>query len=34
MIVGENAGPKKLEKIAKLGFEIISEKKFLELFNL
>ena len=34
VIVGENAGPKKLEKIAKLGIEIISEKKFLELFNL
>ena len=34
VIVGENAGPKKLEKIEELGIETIDEKRFLEIFNL
>ena len=33
VIVGENAGPKKLEKIAELGIETIDEKRFLEIFK-
>ena len=34
VIIGENAGPKKLEKIEELGIETIDEKRFLEIFNL
>ncbi|MEJ8579611.1 hypothetical protein JSO55_05760 [Riemerella anatipestifer] len=34
VIVGANAGWKKLEQIEKLGIEIIDENKFIELFNL
>jgi DNA ligase (NAD+) len=32
-ICGKNVGPKKLEKAAKLGIEMIDEKRFLELIN-
>ena len=34
VIIGEDAGPKKLEKIEELGIETIDEKRFLEIFNL
>ena len=34
VIIGEDAGPKKLEKITELGIETIDEKRFLEIFNL
>ncbi|SDE57364.1 BRCT domain-containing protein [Riemerella columbipharyngis] len=34
VIVGENAGPKKMEKIKELGIETIDESKFIELFKL
>lgn len=34
VIVGESAGPKKLEKIENLGIPTISEVEFLKLFNL
>ena len=33
VIIGENAGHKKLEKIAELGIETIDEKRFLEIFK-
>lgn len=34
VILGQKAGPKKLEQIEKLGIETIDEQKFLEIFNL
>lgn len=34
VIIGENAGPKKLEKITELGIETINEKRFLDIFEL